>query len=111
MPPSQEDIYPDCESNKPALSAADWIAGKNALPLRMSLRDGFTAPAEQAYVAPTPVAKPPAPASAPAPAQPASPVATPAAAAKGPGACLMRLPRAFSIQFICMACSLPPRCT
>lgn len=35
-----EDLYPDCVSNKPALTAEEWFNGKNAEALRMSLRPG-----------------------------------------------------------------------
>eukprot|EP00058_Branchiostoma_floridae_P026551 XP_002612042.1 hypothetical protein BRAFLDRAFT_127249 [Branchiostoma floridae] len=37
----QEDLYPDTASQVPALSADEWIEGKNADPNLMSIRDEF----------------------------------------------------------------------
>ncbi|XP_071055403.1 coronin-2B isoform X2 [Onthophagus taurus] len=33
-----EDLYPDTASNKPALSASDWISGRDANPVLMSMK-------------------------------------------------------------------------
>ncbi|XP_065170648.1 coronin-2B-like isoform X2 [Atheta coriaria] len=35
-----EDLYPDTAAAKPALSAQEWIGGRDAMPLLMSLRTG-----------------------------------------------------------------------
>jgi coronin-1B/1C/6 len=40
----QDDIYPDTSSPEPALTASQWISGKNAEPLKISLAPGFQAP-------------------------------------------------------------------
>lgn len=37
----QEDIYPPCASDDPALTAADWLNGKDAVPKTMSLKEVF----------------------------------------------------------------------
>jgi len=37
----QEDLYPDTAGDQPAISAEDWIAGKDAEPILISLRDGY----------------------------------------------------------------------
>lgn len=37
----QADIFPDCASGEPALTADQWVAGKNAKPRLMSLKDKF----------------------------------------------------------------------
>ncbi|PSN41823.1 Coronin-1C [Blattella germanica] len=37
----QEDLYPDTPGDQPALSAEDWIAGKDAEPILISLKDGY----------------------------------------------------------------------
>jgi len=37
----QEDIFPDCRSDEPSLSAAQWFAGENAKPKTKSLQHGF----------------------------------------------------------------------
>uniref|UniRef100_A0A0X3NY91 Coronin n=1 Tax=Schistocephalus solidus TaxID=70667 RepID=A0A0X3NY91_SCHSO len=37
----QDDLYPDTVSDMPALSAEEWMSGKNAPPLLMSLKDSF----------------------------------------------------------------------
>lgn len=42
----QEDLYPDTAGDQPAISAEDWIAGKDAEPILISLRDGY-APSTQ----------------------------------------------------------------
>lgn len=40
----QRDLYPDTAGLEPALQADEWIAGQDALPLRVSLSGGYTAP-------------------------------------------------------------------
>lgn len=40
----QRDLYPDTAALEPALQADQWIAGQDALPLRVSLSGGYTAP-------------------------------------------------------------------
>jgi len=37
----QEDIFPDCRSDEPALSAEQWFAGENSKPKTKSLKGGF----------------------------------------------------------------------
>ncbi|XP_053550647.1 coronin-1A [Bombina bombina] len=37
----QEDLYPDTVGPDPALTAEEWLAGKNADPLLISLKDGY----------------------------------------------------------------------
>lgn len=37
----QDDIYPDTQSDEPALSAEEWIAGETKHPVLFSLREGF----------------------------------------------------------------------
>jgi WD40 repeat protein len=37
----QDDIFPDCFSGEPALTADEWLSGKNAEPKTMSLAPGF----------------------------------------------------------------------
>jgi coronin-1B/1C/6 len=44
----QDDIFPPCRSDEPALSAADWLGGENANPKTKSLENGFVARAPQA---------------------------------------------------------------
>lgn len=39
----QDDLYPDTAGDVPALTAEEWISGKNAEPLLVSLRDGYVA--------------------------------------------------------------------
>ncbi|KAJ1524470.1 hypothetical protein ONE63_010966 [Megalurothrips usitatus] len=38
----QEDLYPDTAGDTAALSAEEWMDGKNAEPILVSLRDGYT---------------------------------------------------------------------
>jgi len=38
----QDDIFPDCPSDEPAINAAEWFSGTNAAPRTMSLAPGFT---------------------------------------------------------------------
>lgn len=40
----QRDLYPDTAALEPALQADQWIAGQDALPLKVSLSGGYTAP-------------------------------------------------------------------
>jgi len=37
----QEDIFPDCRSDEPALTAEQWFAGENAKPKTKSLQGGY----------------------------------------------------------------------
>eukprot|EP01123_Difflugia_compressa_P010298 TRINITY_DN3738_c0_g1_i3.p1 TRINITY_DN3738_c0_g1~~TRINITY_DN3738_c0_g1_i3.p1 ORF type:complete len:465 (-),score=108.69 TRINITY_DN3738_c0_g1_i3:152-1489(-) len=37
----QEDIFPDCRSDEPALTAEQWLAGENSKPKTKSLQGGF----------------------------------------------------------------------
>jgi WD40 repeat protein len=39
----QDDIFPDCFAGEPALSADEWLSGKDAEPKTMSLAGGFVA--------------------------------------------------------------------
>nr|CAD7462665.1 unnamed protein product [Timema tahoe] len=43
----QEDLYPDTLSDEPALSAEDWVAGKEAEPILISLRGGYAPSAQK----------------------------------------------------------------
>ncbi|XP_058038291.1 coronin-1A [Ahaetulla prasina] len=38
----QEDLYPDTAGPDPALTSEEWLAGKNASPILISLKDGYT---------------------------------------------------------------------
>ncbi|XP_073492110.1 coronin-1A [Aquarana catesbeiana] len=38
----QEDLYPDTAGPDPSLTAEEWLSGKNAGPLLISLKDGYT---------------------------------------------------------------------
>lgn len=40
----QEDLYPDTVGDVAAMSAEEWLEGKDAEPLLVSLRDGYTPP-------------------------------------------------------------------
>lgn len=40
----QEDLYPDTVGDVAAMSAEEWVEGKDAEPLLVSLRDGYTQP-------------------------------------------------------------------
>lgn len=46
----QADLYPETAGDKPALTAAQWFAGKNALPKLISLEKGFVATARKEFV-------------------------------------------------------------
>lgn len=35
-----DDLYPDTVSPKPALTAQEWISGRNAMPILMSMKTG-----------------------------------------------------------------------
>lgn len=37
----QDDLYPDTPGDNPALTAEEWIAGKNSDPILISLKDGY----------------------------------------------------------------------
>jgi coronin-1B/1C/6 len=37
----QDDLYPDTVGDIPALSAEDWLAGRNAQPVLISMKDGY----------------------------------------------------------------------
>ncbi|XP_065336917.1 coronin-6 isoform X1 [Cloeon dipterum] len=37
----QEDLYPDTPGEEPAITAEEWLGGKDAEPLLISLRDGY----------------------------------------------------------------------
>jgi len=37
----QDDIFPDCRSDEPSLTASQWFAGENAKPKTKSLQGGF----------------------------------------------------------------------
>jgi coronin-1B/1C/6 len=43
----QDDIFPPCRSDEPALSGADWLGGENSKPKTKSLEGGFVARAPQ----------------------------------------------------------------
>jgi len=45
----QDDIFPDCFAGEPALTAEEWIGGKNSVPKTRSLAPGFT-PGKKAVV-------------------------------------------------------------
>jgi coronin-1B/1C/6 len=38
----QDDLFPDCISDEPALTADQWLAGENANPKLLSLKEGFS---------------------------------------------------------------------
>ena len=80
----QSDIYPPATGTKPAVSAAEWLSGKDGIPSKIDLESIYegNAPVEVAADYKPPVAAPaPIPVKAPAPAKkennaPRSPVAT-----------------------------------
>lgn len=37
----QDDLYPDTPGPEPALEADEWLSGKDAEPILISLRDGY----------------------------------------------------------------------
>lgn len=41
----QEDIFPPTKKDEPVVSAADWMAGANAAPSKVSMKEGYTPPA------------------------------------------------------------------
>jgi len=43
----QDDIFPPCRSDEPALEAAAWLGGENAKPKTKSLEGGFVSRAPQ----------------------------------------------------------------
>jgi len=46
----QDDLFPATAGEEPALSAAEWIAGKNAPPKLVSLEAGYVPPKNKAFV-------------------------------------------------------------
>jgi len=48
----QEDLFPDCRNDVPAVSTEDFIAGKFAPPNKCSLKDGFVPAGKPEFVAP-----------------------------------------------------------
>ncbi|RDW65479.1 putative coronin [Coleophoma crateriformis] len=66
----QSDIYPPAIGSKPAVSAADWLAGKDGIPAKIDLESVFDGTAPKEVPADY---KPPTPAAAPTPAK-AAPV-------------------------------------
>lgn len=47
----QEDLFPDCRNDVPALTADEFLAGKSAGPNLCSLKDGFVPSGKPAFVA------------------------------------------------------------
>ncbi|XP_051788433.1 coronin-1B-like [Erpetoichthys calabaricus] len=37
----QDDLYPDTAGPEPPMEAEDWVAGRDAMPLLISLKDGY----------------------------------------------------------------------
>lgn len=48
----QEDIFPPTKQDAPVMTAAEWLAGTNRPPVKISLKQGYVAPARAAFVAP-----------------------------------------------------------
>lgn len=48
----QEDLFPDCRNDVPALTAEDFLAGKSKGPNKCSLKDGFVPSGKPEFVAP-----------------------------------------------------------
>lgn len=46
----QDDLFPDTPGEEPALSAAEWLSGKNATPKLVSLESGYVPPAHKEMV-------------------------------------------------------------
>ncbi|KAK9462481.1 uncharacterized protein V1516DRAFT_662517 [Lipomyces oligophaga] len=64
----QSDIYPDCPSAEPALSAEEWFSGKDAAPKVISLEAVFVGTVPVAVASEIPLSKPiPAPVKEPVP--------------------------------------------
>ena len=40
----QEDLYPDTIGDTPALTADEWVGGRDAEPILISLKDGYKPP-------------------------------------------------------------------
>jgi len=76
----QSDIYPPATGVKPAVSAAEWLSGKDGIPAKIDLESIYegNAPVEvpSDYKPPTPAAAP-APAKAPAPVKESEPAPSP----------------------------------
>lgn len=74
----QEDIYPPTAGTKPAVSSAEWLAGKTALPMKLSMQDVYEGNDDPTLIAAKEVSRPAPAAAAPAPASPAKPTPAPA---------------------------------
>ena len=48
----QEDIFPPTKEDVAVISAEDWLAGQNAEPRVVSLKDGYVEPERAAFKAP-----------------------------------------------------------
>jgi coronin-1B/1C/6 len=48
----QDDLFPETQGDQPSLTADEFLSGKNAGPLKISLRDGFVPTQKADYVAP-----------------------------------------------------------
>ncbi|ESO08845.1 hypothetical protein HELRODRAFT_74052 [Helobdella robusta] len=46
----QDDLYPDTPGDIPALTADEWLAGKNAPPVMVSLKDGYVSTRKTGFV-------------------------------------------------------------
>ena len=113
----QSDIYPPAPSAEPALTAAEFFAGKTAPPKLVSLEDGAISsgtaplslpPQQQQVAAPPPVTKTlsaSAPAPAPAPVPAAAPVSAPVTpAASAPARQLSTDVSAYVLRFVTSTC-------
>lgn len=49
----QEDLYPDTLGDQPALTADEWIEGRDAEPILISLKDGYRPPESKAAISVT----------------------------------------------------------
>lgn len=49
----QEDLYPDTLGDTPALTAEEWIEGKDAEPNLISLKDGYKPPESKSTITAT----------------------------------------------------------
>ena len=49
----QEDLYPDTLGDSSALTAEEWIEGKDAEPILISLKDGYKPPESKATISVT----------------------------------------------------------
>lgn len=87
----QSDIYPACTGSKPAMSASEWLSGKNGLPPKIDLESVYEGNAPKEVAADY---KPPAATPAPAPA----PVAKPAPREPEPTTVAARAPPSVAQQ-------------